>query len=112
MSDKLGPLTFGERQEMVFLGRDFGEQRNYSEDIAAEIDQEVHQLVTEALTRARTVLRNREKVLRVLAARLVEVETMDAVEMDKIIAEAEGQTKPTKSAKASAADEEPAAAGA
>src|SRR5207302_6247698 len=71
MSDKLGPLTFGERQEMVFLGRDFGEQRNYSEDIAAEIDQEVHQIVTEALARARQVLREREKVLRVLAARLI-----------------------------------------
>ena len=48
MSDKLGPLTFGERPEMVFLGRDLGEQRNYSEGIASEIDQEVHQLVADA----------------------------------------------------------------
>ena len=89
MSDKLGPLTFGERQEMVFLGRDLGEQRNYSEGIASEIDQEVHQLVADAFQRAKKVLREREVVLRALASRLVEVETMDAPEMERIIKEAE-----------------------
>ena len=91
MSEKLGPRTFGERQEMVFLGRDLGEQRNYSEDVASEIDQEVHHLVESAFLRAKGVLREREKVLRVLAARLTEVETMDAEEMHKIIAEVEGR---------------------
>ncbi len=91
MSDKLGPRTFGERQEMVFLGRDLGEQRNYSEDIASEIDQEVHHLVESAFLRAKEVLRRREKVLRVLAARLTEVETMEAAEMRRIIEEVEGQ---------------------
>ncbi len=91
MSDKLGPRTFGERQEMVFLGRDLGEQRNYSEDIASEIDQEVHHLVESAFLRAKEVLRRREKLLRVLAARLTEVETMEAAEMHRIIAEVEGQ---------------------
>src|ERR1700674_2477183 len=89
MSDKLGPLTFGERPEMVFLGRDLGEQRNYSEGIASEIDQEVHQLVADAFQRAKKVLREREHVLRALASRLVEVETMDAPEMERIIKEAE-----------------------
>src|SRR6202043_388820 len=89
MSDKLGPLTFGERPEMVFLGRDLGEQRNYSEGIASEIDQEVHQLVADAFQRAKKVLRDREHVLRALANRLVEVETMDAPEMARIIEEAE-----------------------
>jgi cell division protease FtsH len=91
MSDKLGPRTFGERQEMVFLGRDLGEQRNYSEDIASEIDQEVHHLVETAFLRAKEVLRRRENVLRVLAARLTEVETMEGVEMKRIIDEIEGQ---------------------
>jgi cell division protease FtsH len=91
MSEKLGPRTFGERQEMVFLGRDLGEQRNYSEDVASEIDQEVHHLVESAFLRAKGVLREREKVLRVLAARLTEVETMEAEEMHKIIAEVEGR---------------------
>jgi cell division protease FtsH len=91
MSDKLGPLTFGERQEMVFLGRDLGEQRNYSEDIASEIDQEVHQLVADAFLRAKQVLREHQLHLETLAERLVEVETMDAPEMDRIIKEVEGR---------------------
>jgi cell division protease FtsH len=109
MSDKLGPLAFGEKQEMVFLGRDLGEHRNYSEDVAAEIDQEVHQLVAEASQRAKQVLRDREKVLRALAARLIEVETMDATEMDRVIDEIEGTgngSKPSKPASKKAASEE------
>jgi cell division protease FtsH len=95
MSDKLGPRTFGERQEMVFLGRDLGEQRNYSEDIASEIDQEVHHLVENAFLRAKEVLRRRENILRVLAARLTEVETMEGVEMKRIIDEIEGTHAPS-----------------
>ena len=94
MSDKLGPRTFGERQEMVFLGRDLGEQRNYSEDIASEIDQEVHHLVENAFLRAKEVLRRRENILRVLAARLTEVETMEGAEMKRIIDEIEGTGEP------------------
>jgi len=91
MSDKLGHRTFGERQEMVFLGRDLGEQRNYSEDIASEIDQEVHHLVETAFLRAKEVLRRRESVLRVLATKLTEVETMEGAEMQRIIDEVEGR---------------------
>jgi cell division protease FtsH len=97
MSDKLGPRTFGERQEMVFLGRDLGEQRNYSEDIASEIDQEVHHLVETAFLRAKEVLRRRENILRVLAARLTEVETMEGAEMKRIIDEIEGTGEPAGS---------------
>ena len=48
MSDKLGPLQFGHKEEMVFLGRDVGEQRNYSDAVAEEIDQEVRRLITQA----------------------------------------------------------------
>src|SRR5579859_3104127 len=91
MSDKLGPLTFGERQEMVFLGRDLGEQRNYSEDIASEIDQEVHQLVADAFLRAKQVLREHQVHLETLAEKLVEVETMDAIEMERIVQEVEAR---------------------
>jgi cell division protease FtsH len=90
MSDKLGPLTFGTKEELVFLGRDLGEQRNYSEDIASEIDQEVHHLVETAFQKAKEVLRPREHILRALAARLIEVETMEAAEMKKMIADLEG----------------------
>jgi cell division protease FtsH len=90
MSDKLGPLTFGTKEELVFLGRDLGEQRNYSEDIASEIDQEVHHLVETAFQKAKEVLRPREHILRALATRLIEVETMEAVEMKRMIADMEG----------------------
>jgi len=90
MSDKLGPLAFGTKEELVFLGRDLGEQRNYSEEVAGEIDQEVHHLVDSAFLRAKEVLRAREKALRALAQRLIEVETMDAAEMDRIIGTVEG----------------------
>ncbi|HEY2703535.1 MAG TPA: ATP-dependent zinc metalloprotease FtsH [Candidatus Dormibacteraeota bacterium] len=89
MSDKLGPLAFGTKEELVFLGRDLGEQRNYSEEVASEIDQEIHHLVDSAFMLAKQVLREREHVLRALAARLVEIETMDAMEMDRIIEQAD-----------------------
>jgi cell division protease FtsH len=92
MSDKLGPLAFGTKEELVFLGRDLGEQRNYSEEVAGEIDQEVHHLVDSAFLRAKEVLRQRETVLRALAERLIEVETMDNAEMGRIIDETEGRT--------------------
>ncbi|MGH7687094.1 MAG: ATP-dependent zinc metalloprotease FtsH [Candidatus Dormibacteria bacterium] len=91
MSDKLGPLTFGERQEMVFLGRDLGEQRNYSEEIASEIDQEVHQLVADAFLRAKQVLRENQVMLETLAERLIEVETMDAADMDRMVQDLESR---------------------
>ncbi|MEO8897581.1 MAG: ATP-dependent zinc metalloprotease FtsH [Candidatus Dormibacter sp.] len=111
MSDKLGPLTFGTKEELVFLGRDLGEQRNYSEDIASEIDQEVHHLVETAFQKAKEVLRPREHILRALATRLIEVETMEAAEMKRIIAELDGSAPPAPPA---AADPPPseAAAGA
>jgi cell division protease FtsH len=102
MSDKLGPLAFGTKEELVFLGRDLGEQRNYSEEIASEIDQEVHHLVDSAFLRAKEVLRAKEKTLRALAARLIEVETMDAAEMDRIIAEVEGPSGETTEVTAAA----------
>ncbi len=80
MSEKLGPLTFGQRDEMVFLGREISEQRNYSEEIAEVIDEEVHQLVTEAHQRALQVLREHRDKLELLAKRLLEVETVSGSE--------------------------------
>ncbi len=80
MSEKLGPLTFGQRDEMVFLGREISEQRNYSEEVAEVIDEEVHQLVTEAHQRALKVLREHRDKLELLAKRLLEVETVSGSE--------------------------------
>jgi cell division protease FtsH len=98
MSDKLGPLAFGTKEELVFLGRDLGEQRNYSEDVAKEIDEEIHHLVDNAWQLARRTLRENEELLRVLARRLIEVETMDVAEMQRIIDEVEAERAATQAA--------------
>ncbi len=77
MSKKLGPRTFGRSEELVFLGREISETRNYSEKIAEEIDDEVASLIEEAQQRAREVLTTRRKLLDKLATVLMEVETME-----------------------------------
>ena len=89
MSEKLGPLAFGTKEELVFLGRDLGEQRNYSEEVAGEIDQEVHSLVDNAYLTAKKVLTLRRQTLLALADHLIQVESMDRKEMDEVIQRAE-----------------------
>lgn len=85
MSKKLGPLTYGDREEMVFLGREISEQRNYSEKIARQIDQEVKQLVGNAYQQAlKTLHQNRDK-LEDLAKLLLEVETVDREEFESLM---------------------------
>jgi cell division protease FtsH len=88
MSDKLGPLTFGEKEELVFLGREIGEQRNYSEAVAQEIDAEVKRFITRAYDRARQVLTEHRDRLEVVARRLIERETIDAPEFNALVATA------------------------
>ena len=77
MSDKFGPQTFGEKEEMMFLGREIGEQRNYSEEVAESIDREVRSLVDEAYGRAREILRSHRAKLDEVADYLLDNETMD-----------------------------------
>jgi cell division protease FtsH len=77
MSDALGQVTYGESQEMVFLGRDIGERVNYSEDVAKAIDEEVHHIVMNAYGRARQALRDHIDQLHAVARRLIENETID-----------------------------------
>jgi len=89
MSEKLGPLAFGTKEELVFLGRDLGEQRNYSEEVAGEIDQEVHSLVDNAYLTAKKVLTLRRGTLQALADHLIEVESMERSEMDEVIQQVE-----------------------
>ena len=86
MSDVLGPQTFGEKEELIFLGREIGEQRNYSEEIAEEIDREVRKLVGEAHLRATTIIRESRAKLDELARRLIEHETVDASEFQAMFA--------------------------
>jgi len=77
MSEKLGPLVYGKKEELVFLGKELGEQRDYSESIAQEIDGEVRRIVAEAHETATKALNeNRERLDRIAAA-LIEVESLD-----------------------------------
>jgi cell division protease FtsH len=77
MSDKLGPMVFGQKEELVFLGKELGEQRDYSEAVAQEIDSEVRGLVTSAYDNAKQILTERRDKLNLIAHKLMEVETLD-----------------------------------
>jgi cell division protease FtsH len=84
MSDKLGPLVYGKKEELVFLGKELGEQRDYSEAVAQQIDGEVQRIVTEAHETALRVLNeNRERLDRV-ATTLMEIETLDQDDFEKV----------------------------
>jgi len=84
MSDKLGPITFGVSQEEVFLGRDFGSQRNYSEKVASEIDEEVKRIITTAYDKAEELLKENMDKLHKTAELLLEKEKIDADEFDAV----------------------------
>ena len=86
MSPLLGPLTFGDREELVFLGREISEQRNYSDAVAEEIDQEVSRITRAAYARARDILGQYVDRLHTLAQRLIDVETIDKAELQAILA--------------------------
>ena len=86
MSPRLGPLTFGDREELVFLGREISEQRNYSDAVAEEIDQEVSRITRAAYARARDILGQYTDRLHALAQRLIDVETIDKAELQAILA--------------------------
>ncbi|MDQ2785556.1 MAG: ATP-dependent zinc metalloprotease FtsH [Chloroflexota bacterium] len=82
MSKELGPIQYGKREEMVFLGRDIGEHRNYSDDVAFQIDKEVRKLVEEGYERARQVLTTYMEQLHQISALLLEKETVDGDEIE------------------------------
>jgi len=85
MSDKLGPLTFGKKEEMVFLGRDFATHKDYSEQTAVLIDQETREIVEKANDKAMELLRANTDKLHLLANTLLERETIDGDEMDRVL---------------------------
>lgn len=78
MSDTLGPIVFGEQQEQVFLGRNLGHERNYSEEIAGKIDEEMHRMVDEAYRDVEKLLSDNINFLHNMAKALLEEETIDA----------------------------------
>jgi len=85
MSDKMGPLTFGKREEQIFLGKEFSRQKDYSEKIAAEIDDEVKNIVDERYNYSKKLLLDNKETLLNLAKVLLERETLDASEIDDIV---------------------------
>ncbi|HYF93229.1 MAG TPA: ATP-dependent zinc metalloprotease FtsH [Symbiobacteriaceae bacterium] len=86
MSDKLGPLTFGTKQDEVFLGRDFARQRNYSEEVAGMIDEEVRSFVHTAYERARGILETHKDSLDKLSQILLEKESLEGKELTDLLA--------------------------
>ena len=85
MSEELGPITLGETHEMVFLGRELGEQRNYSEEVAKKIDDEVSKIMKKALDRATEILSKYRAYLDTIANRLTSEETLEQEQFDEII---------------------------
>jgi cell division protease FtsH len=87
MSEELGPMVYGKKEELVFLGREIAEQRDYSESVAVRIDKEVQEQVEGAYDRAMSILRQYREQLDAVARRLIEVETLDREEFSRIFAE-------------------------
>jgi cell division protease FtsH len=84
MSSDLGPMVYGQKQEMIFLGREISEQRDYSEAVAEKIDQEVRQLVNDAFAKAKQTLLDYRTQLDAVATRLIEAETINREEFESI----------------------------
>ena len=103
MSESLGPLTFGKKEEMVFLGREISEQRNYSEEVAEKIDAEVREIIDRAYDRAKEALTKHRAVLDKLADVLIEKETIESDEFEALF---EGILPPRGASKPAAAEGE------
>ncbi|MGA1790077.1 MAG: ATP-dependent zinc metalloprotease FtsH, partial [bacterium] len=86
MSENLGPLTFGKKEEQIFLGKEFAQHKDYSEATAILIDEEVKRIVTENHKRAVAILQKNKSRLKKLAEKLLETEVLDGAAIDKIIA--------------------------
>jgi len=84
MSDELGPRTFGQRQELVFLGREISEQRDYSENIARKIDDEVHNIIQRTHNTAKRIVSENKAKLKQIAEQLIIKETLEKPDLDKL----------------------------
>jgi cell division protease FtsH len=98
MSEKLGPLTFGKKDEQIFLGREIAQHKDYSEKTAVEIDEEVRRLVSDAYAMAKDLLVRNCDLLEAFAKKLLEKETMDLTEIDEMIAVVQQTPKQTVAA--------------
>lgn len=85
MSERLGPLTFGQKEEQIFLGREFAQHRDYSEDTARLIDEEIKAIVTKSYERAKDIIQKNMEKLHRLANTLLEKEVLDGQQIDQIV---------------------------
>jgi cell division protease FtsH len=90
MSEKLGPMTFGKKEEQIFLGRDFTQLQDYSEHTAVEIDSEVRRIIQESYKQAKDLLASNIEILHKIAEALLDKEVLDGAEIDEIIRRANG----------------------
>ncbi len=91
MSDKMGAMTYGKSQEHVFMGRDFGATRDFSEEFAADLDREIKKIVDERYEVAKNLLSNNRDLLDAIAKELLEKETLDDDDVTKIITDIKGE---------------------
>ncbi len=96
MSEKLGPITFGNTQDMIFLGKEIHEQRNYSEEVARKIDEEVFKIMQSGLKTATEVLAKHKSFLETIAKKLIRQETIEQEEFNEIVKEIIPPEKKTK----------------
>jgi len=85
MSDRLGPITFGKKEEAIFLGREIQQSKNYSESTAQAIDQEIREVVERNYRRAKDILNSNIDILHSMATALVERETLDREEIELLM---------------------------
>ncbi len=85
MSEKMGPMTFGEREKLVFLGKEMGENRNYSESVATKIDEEVSSFIDKAYKTAMKIVKEKRNALNKIASVLIEKETIEQTEFEELM---------------------------
>ena len=111
MSEKIGPITFGNREEMVFLGKEIATEKDYSEKVATEIDEEVSRLIHDAQRNAAKIITEKRNLLNKIAQRLIEKETIEKEEFEELMKEVGAtktkQTKSSKTRQTKAADQTP-----
>ena len=90
MSDKIGLVAYEDDSDEVFIGRDWGHTKNYSESIASEIDSEVHRIIMECYEKAKGIIEEHRAVLDECARQLIEKEKLTRAEFEKIFEELEG----------------------
>ncbi len=87
MSETLGPRTFGEKEDLIFLGREITEQRDYSEKIAEQIDKEIFSFIDQAKKMSRRIIKEKKDKLELIVKELLEKETIEKVAFDKLLKE-------------------------